>query len=321
MLEGSVRKLGARMRISASLISTEKAKTVWSNKFDAKTDEIFDVQDELIETIVSTIVGRVEADATQKISMARPDNLDAYDLVLKGLEFHRRSGVTLENAEKVAELFSKAVEADPGYARAYAWQACSMANVVQWVPDRYGENWLETCLNSVTRALEIDSDDAEVHRILGAIRLVKSEFDAALHHHERARELCPSDTYIMAKYATMLIYFGEPEKALEEITKAKRIDPFCPDILFEDEGICYYWLDSFHEAVASFGNLKVPTRNSLFYLAATYVKIENVEQAKVTLAEAVSMSKLTIEDFINTQNYKKKDQSSSLLGILKSIAV
>ena len=64
----------------------------------------------------------------------------------------------------------------------------------------------------------------------------------------------------------------------------------------------------------------MPTRNSLFYLAATYVEIDNIEKAKATLAEAVSMSSLTIEGFIDTQNYKKKDQSSSLLGILKSIA-
>jgi len=319
ILEGSVRKLGKKIRINASLISTDQEKPIWSNKFDAKLNEIFDIQDELVETIVSTIAGRLEADETRKINLARPDNLDAYDLVLKGLEFHRRSGVTRENAEKAAELFAKAVDTDPGYARAYAWKACSMANVVQWTPDRYGDNWLETCLDSVMRALELDADDAEVHRILGAIKLVKREFESALYHHERARELCPSDPHILAKYATMLIYIGENEKALSEITKAKRIDPFCPDILFEDEGICYYWLQNYGEAVSSFSKLKIPTRNSLFYLAATYIKFNNIGQAKATLAEAVSMSNLTVEDFIVTQSYKNEIHSRELLETLKNI--
>jgi adenylate cyclase len=169
------------------------------------------------------------------------------------------------------------------------------------------------------RALELNADDAEVHRILGAIKLVKREFESALYHHERARELCPSDPHILAKYATMLIYIGENEKALSEITKAKRIDPFCPDILFEDEGICYYWLQNYGEAVSSFSKLKIPTRNSLFYLAATYIKANNIGQAKATLAEAVSMSNLTVEDFIVTQSYKNEIHSRELLEALKNI--
>ena len=320
ILEGSVRKMGPKLRISANLIATVDRKTVWSNKFDANLDEIFDVQDELIETLVSTIVGRVEADETQKINAARPDNLDAYDLVLKGLECHKRGGVKKENAEKAVEYFSKAIEADPNYARAYAWQACSTATVVQWEPGRYGENWLDTCFDNVTRAMEIDPDDAEVHRILGAIRMFKREFDASLFHHEKARDLCPSDPYIRFKYATVLIYTGDSEKALEEIKAGKRLDPFCPDYLLEDEGICYYWLNKFDESVQSFGKLQVPSRNSLFYLAATYSKKGDTKEAKASLSEAVSVSNLTIPDFINTQHYKSESDSDSLRMVLENIA-
>ena len=81
------------------------------------------------------------------------------------------------------------------------------------------------------KAFEIDPDDPEAHRIMGAIKLVSEDYEQALYHHERARELCPSDAYIIARYATLLIYLGQPDRALEEISRAKRIDPFCPDIL------------------------------------------------------------------------------------------
>ena len=321
LLEGSVRKMGPRLRISASLITAAEGKTVWSNKFDTNLDEIFDVQDQLIETLVSTIVGRVEADETQRINAARPDNLDAYDLVLKGLDFHKRGGVKKENAEKAVEYFSKAIEVDPNYARAYAWQACSTATVVQWEPGRFGENWLDVCFDNVSRAMEIDPDDAEVHRILGAIRMFRREFDASLFHHEKARDLCPSDPYIRFKYATVLIYAGDPEKALEEIKTGKRLDPFCPDYLLEDEGICYYWLNKFEESVKSFSKLKVPSRNSLFYLAAAYSKKGEATRANERLAEAVSVSNLTISDFMNTQYYKSEADSNSLRLCLENIAV
>ena len=319
LLEGSVRKMGSRLRISASLVAAAEGKTVWSNKFDTNLDEIFDVQDELVETLVSTIVGRVEADETQRINAARPDNLDAYDLVLKGLDFHKRGGVRKENAERAVEYFSKAIEADPNYARAYAWQACSTATVVQWEPGCFGENWLDICFENVSRAMEIDPDDAEVHRILGAIRMFRREFDSSLFHHEKARDLCPSDPYIRFKYATLLIYVGNPEKALEEIKTGKRLDPFCPDYLLEDEGICYYWLNRFEESVTSFNKLKVPTRNSLFYLAATHSKNGEAVEAQARLAEAVSVTNLKISDFINTQYYKNEVDSNSLRIVLENI--
>ena len=318
MLEGSVRKLGPKMRISSNLIFTESGKTVWSNKFDTTIEEIFDVQDDLIETIVSTLVGRVEADTIHQLATARPDNLGAYETVLQGLEFHRRSGIMEANAEKAVGLFEKAIEIDPNYARAHAWRACSLANLSEWRGNIMDA--LPECLSSVTRALEIDPDDPEAHRIMGAIKLMREDFDQATYHHQRARELCPSDPYMIMRYATLLIFLGKPEEALVEITNAKRIDPFCPDMLFEDEGMCYFWLDRLPEAVDTFNKLQIPTRNSLFYLAATHNKIGDIDKASRVLKEAIAMSNLNIEEFVKIQKYRDPDQKENLLNTLSLIA-
>tara|TARA_B100001013_G_C24290991_1_gene316805 strand:- start:127 stop:474 length:348 start_codon:yes stop_codon:yes gene_type:complete len=112
---------------------------------------------------------------------------------------------------------------------------------------------------------------------------------------------------------------GKPEKALEEIVNAKRIDPFCPDILFEDEGICYYWLDRLLEAAETFNKLQIPTRNSLFYLAATYNQIGDADKASTVLKEASSMSNLGVEEFVQLQKYKDANQSQKLLDTLSMI--
>ena len=320
ILEGSVRKLGPKMRLSTSLISANRENTVWSNKFDTTIEEIFDIQDELVETIVSTIVGRVEADATQQLSTSRPENLAAYDLVLQGLEYHRRSGVAGENARKAYDLFEKAIEIEPGYARAHAWRACSLANVAEWYPDQFDDDWLDDCTGSVTKALEIDPNDPEGHRIMGAIKLEARDYELARYHHEKARELCPSDAYIRARYATLLIYLGEPEQALEEIHLAMRIDPFCPDLLFEDEGICQFWLGNLSEATESFRKLKVPTRNSLFYLAATLSKMAEAEKATETLKQARTTTGLSVDRFVQSQAYREEKRSQELRETLESIA-
>ena len=319
ILEGSVRKLGPKMRISASLISAEKESTVWSSNYDTTIDEIFDIQDELIATIISTIVGRVEADHIQQLSNSRPENLAAYDLVLQGLDHHRKAGATKENAEKAYSFFKQATELDPNYARAHAWRACSLANYQSWDKEAAGENWMDECSESVTRALEIDPEEAEAHRIMGSIKMIEGDFQSGRYHHEKAKDLCPSDAYIAAKYATALIYMGEPEQALDEIKRAMRLDPFCPDILFEDEGIINFCMDDFENAIKSFKKLKVPTKNSLFYSAASYAKLNQTDEAKQTLERATGLTGETIQQFLKGQNYEKPEPAEKLNSALNAI--
>ena len=95
--EGKVRKMGQKMRISASLLSAEEENVIWSQNFDTTLDEIFDVQDEIVATIVAMLVGKVESDQVKKLANKKPDVMEAYDLVLQGLEFHRKSSVSAEN--------------------------------------------------------------------------------------------------------------------------------------------------------------------------------------------------------------------------------
>ena len=153
LLEGKVRKLGKKIRVVASLLSTENGNTIWSNNFDTSLDEIFDIQDELVQTIVSTIVGNVERDQVRKLSNAKPEDMRAYDLVLQGLEFHRKSSVCAENNKKALSLFTKAAEIDPSYARAHAWKTCSLANVAEWSPDEVPDDWFDQAYESLNRAM------------------------------------------------------------------------------------------------------------------------------------------------------------------------
>ena len=320
LLEGKVRKLGKKIRVVASLLSTENGNTIWSNNFDTSLDEIFDIQDELVQTIVSTIVGNVERDQVRKLSNAKPEDMRAYDLVLQGLEFHRKSSVCAENNKKALSLFTKAAEIDPSYARAHAWKTCSLANVAEWSPDEVPDDWFDQAYESLNRAMELDPNDPEAHRIMGAVKLlIEGDMDTAIFHHEKAIEICPSDTFHIARYAVLLCYLGQPERGLAEIERAMRIDPFCSDLLFETQGLCLYLLKQYESAISSFKKMQIETRTSLFYQASCYKELRDSDKAKNHLNFAMAESGTSIEKFVSSQLFQDENTREHLSLSLNSI--
>ena len=320
LVEGKVRKMGKKMRISASLLSAEEENVIWSQNFDTTLDEIFDVQDEIVATIVARLVGKVESDQVKKLANKKPDVMEAYDLVLQGLEFHRKSSVSAENNKKALSLFTKATEIDPNYARAFAWKTCSLANNSEWFADDMPDGWMEDAFSSINRAMEIDPDDPEAHRILGAMKLLfEGDMEKAIFHHKKAIEICPSDTFHLARYSVLLSYLGKPEDAMEQIEKALRINPFGSDLMFETKGVCAYLLEDYEAAISTFKNMQIETRVSLFYSAACYGLLRKTELAKDRLVLAKTESGMEIDKFVTTQLYQSEEISNKLTNDLTSI--
>ncbi|KRO88971.1 MAG: adenylate/guanylate cyclase domain-containing protein [Paracoccaceae bacterium] len=320
LVEGKVRKMGPKMRISVSLLSAEDENVIWSQNFDTTIDDIFDVQDEIVATIVAKLVGKVESDQVKKLANKKPDVMEAYDLVLQGLEFHRKSSVSAQNNKKALSLFTQATEVDPNYARAFAWKTCSLANNSEWFPNDMPPNWMEDAFASVNRAMELDPDDPEAHRILGAIKLMfEGDMDKAIFHHKKAIEICPSDTFHLARYSVLLSYLGKPEEAMGQIEKALRINPFGSDLMFETQGVCGYLLKNYNEALSSFKNMQIETRTSLFYAAACHNCLGQLEFAKNKLELAKTDSGMKIDKFVSTQLYQSEEISNELKKNLSSI--
>ena len=142
----------------------------------------------------------------------------------------------------------------------------------------------------------------------------------AKYHFEKARELCPSDVFIISRYAIMLIYFSEFEKALSELDRAKRLDPFSHDLLFGPEGICQYWLGNAEEALGTFKKVKVK-KNYLFYIALSHKKKGDEVLASEKLKEAHAMTGMNNDSFIGSQPFKDKEILSNLKSELDSISL
>ena len=320
LIKGSVRKLGPKMRINAQLLATDRETSLWSNNYDLSSEEVFDVQDEIAGHIVSTIVGKVEDDVLENIKAKRPENMNAYELVLKGLEYARKGNVVKENLEKAIKLFDQAIEADPTYSRAHAWKACSLGNLSDW-EENDDPDYLKNVVEIAYKALELDPNDPEANRIMGTIKFYfEKDFELGKYHFEKAKNLNPSDIWLISRYVLMLIYIDEVEKAISEIQRAMRLDPFSNDVLIIQEGICYYWLKDYQKSVNCFRKIKIPGY-ALFYLAAALIKNGDTENAKEKLKEAKAITGESVDEFVNSLAYTKDDMVRDLLDTLNSISV
>jgi adenylate cyclase len=152
-----------------------------------------DVLDETLSKTAATVVGRME-DASIVAARRRPPyNIEAFECYLRGIDHHRLGGVTDDNAREAVKWFTKAIEADPNYAAAYASRVCAAS----WLQDFD----IGAGKRDLRRALELDPCDPEANRILGFIELLKSNFDQAKSLSLRALEMNPTDAYVRARSA------------------------------------------------------------------------------------------------------------------------
>lgn len=308
-LEGSVRKIGSRVRITAQLIDTQSGDHVWAEKYDCQLDDLFDIQDELASSIVSMVAGRMERMTQAALKHKKPADMEAYDCLLHGLEHHRLGGATREAAEEALRWFNLALEKDPNYGRAYAWKACATATVAEWT----GEDVWDEVMEAGWRGVELDDEDAECHRIAGSISLYTRDFDKARYHFERALELNPNHAYIVGRMGELYSFLGEPEKALEYQTRAMQLDPLLPAYCRELEAVAHYVLGDYARTLKTFSELPRPTRRAAAYAVAAAVHLDDPKALERTLGSLRSIDPgFTVRGFVGTEFYKDRNFEKSL---------
>jgi len=309
ILEGQVRRLGNQVRISVRLINVQSGEHLWAERFDRPFDELFEIMDELVRRIVGTIVGRVEAADMAEARRKRPEDRTAYDYLLRGLEYHRLGGVTLDNEREAVKWFDRAIAADPNYGLAYAWQVCAAS----WLPDFD----FDESMKFMQKAIELDENEAEAHRIMGVMQMLCRDFQAAEYHHRRAMELNPSDAYIKARSAAFYTYKGEPTQALELIEAAVAQDPFLPVWCIEERGVALFALRRFEEALSALAAMPFQTFRSRCYEAACKMSMGDQAGARQAVSKALQIHPtLTSTEFLHKESYQDREQISHLQDLL-----
>jgi TolB-like protein/DNA-binding winged helix-turn-helix (wHTH) protein/Tfp pilus assembly protein PilF len=223
VLEGSISRLGDRVRVTVQLISVEDGRPVWADKFDEKYTDIFTVEDAISKRVAEALVLRLTGEEKARLAKRYTENTEAYQLYMMGRFYW--SNPTAENLEKSREYFERAIEKDQRYALAYTGLADyygEMGVKALWPPK---EAWPKSEAAAV-KALEIDDTLAEAHNSLA---LVKLEYDwdwpASERELKRALELNPSYGITHKTYASYWRTMGRSDQAIAEARQALELDP------------------------------------------------------------------------------------------------
>jgi serine/threonine-protein kinase len=290
VLEGTVRRAGNRLRITAQLIGVAEGRTLWVERFDRELQDVLDIQDEIARTIVTTLRSTLLRDLGDAPPLRYTANLTAYHLYLKGRYWwNRRTQAAIAEGIK---YFEQAIQEDAGYALAYTGLADSYALQIDYrgAPVRDG---MERAKAMARKAIELDDTLAEAHTSLGWVTFVYDwDWPAASVRFDRAIELNPSYSVARQWRSWFLIAMGRTESALAEGRIAAELDPASVSIRRSMGWLHYYArqpreaLEHLRRALAM--NPTAEENHRLLGLA--YLQLEMYDESAAAFREAVASS-------------------------------
>jgi serine/threonine-protein kinase len=225
VLEGSVRRSGDRLRVSTQLVNVADGYEIWSETYDRKMTEVFEVQDEIAGAVVSALKVKLLRSAPPLVTQHRTSNTEAYDQYLLGRQFYGRSNG--DGYRRSAAAYEKAVALDPNYAAAFAGLARSLSQLVDFVDNAAEQAEIQQkALSSAERAAELDPALAESYAARANVRTyIGRDWAGAQADFRRALSLDPGDPLTHAHFARLLSRLGRLPEAVAEARKATELEP------------------------------------------------------------------------------------------------
>jgi adenylate cyclase len=226
VLEGSVRKAGQRLRITAQLIDARSGHHVWAERFDRQLEDIFDVQDEITNRIAATIMPELELFEHRRSAVKRTEDLNAWDYYLRGMEtFHDE---TCEGTAASLRMFQSAVDLDPNYCDAWARIGWCYAKLVMFGCAEDREACLQRGFEAGHRAVALDDGSALAHVSLGTVHIWAEEMELGLAEAQTALQLNPNFAHAAMAVGNRLDLLGRTEEGIAQMEQALALNPRDP---------------------------------------------------------------------------------------------
>ena len=287
VLEGSLQINGDQVRITAQLINATTGNHVWAERYDRPLEDIFVVQDEVRQKIAGTLAtptGGVLTEAERESARRKPpENLQAYDNYLLGIEYKHR--FTKEDNQKAHQLLTKAIELDPGFARAYVGLAMADGVAIDngWTKSR--QESLDNMLKAVRTALTLDPSDNQAHLFLGTYYMYVGDLEQSLAEHDKALRLNPNDADALVTSAGDMTWFGRPAQAAELADRAARINPNYPDWYGWGLLLAYFYDGQYDRALAVTRSRLNPDIWDYIYRPLIYAELGRKTEAASAVSE------------------------------------
>jgi len=316
LVRGSVRRAANRVRVNVQLLDGTRGLTLWGQRYDRELEDVFQVQDEITATIVSTLAGRVEATQLSRTRTAPNERLEAYDLLLRGKDYHHR--FTAEDCATCIDMFGRAIKKDPTYAVAHAWLACGLGQAMVWGLDDHAK-LVDRSQAAAERGLELDENDSECHRVLAQVFLTRGDLQRSLQHQERAFFLNPNDDRSVCSMGEILTFAGRPQEAEEWIRQSLRLNPYHPQRYWTHLARALLHLERFAEALGIFDRIGRPRIDDLAYSVVASIRIGEPSDIERTFnALLIAFPDFDADSFVNGLPYERAQDKDLVQSALEA---
>jgi adenylate cyclase len=282
-LEGSIRKAGNRVRVTAQLIDGDSGGHLWAERYDRDLTDIFEVQDDITQQIVQALKVTLSQAEKSRMADGGTNDVDAHDLFLRGRELIRGDKKDREMFDQAVDYFQRAIELDPNFAGPYA--GLGMAYLLD-----YQNRWSDTPDTSLDKAARFageaiarDDQDPYAHYCAALVAMFKKEPERWALEIDRALTLNPNYAPAVNGRGIVHIYAGEPAKAIPYIERAMRLDPAWQQHYMHFLGTAYFVAGDYETAAAMFKNriaINPSTDLSRSFLASALGHLGRVEEAR-----------------------------------------
>ncbi len=316
VVEGSVRKAGNRVRVTVQLVHAGSGEHIWAERYDRELMDIFELQDELCNSIIATMPGRLEAAAVKHMSRKAPHDMAAYDFLLAAKIHHHK--FTEDDNAAAMDLLNKALDLEPDFAAAHAWKACVLGQALaRGYIERSDEN-MKDSREEAEIAYRIDENDVEANRILCEWEMFEGNWDKARLHQERAYVANPNDPRLVAQRGELLTWLGNPEEGAELVKLAMQLDPYDAQARAHLLGRALFCLERYDEALGAYQKIPAPRIGHLADMAACLARLGRTAEAKAKVKNLLNQDPgFTASDYVAGLYYTQETARAHHLESLR----
>lgn len=317
ILEGSVRKSGNKVRITAQLIDATDGQHLLSQSYDRDFDNIFEIQDEISMEVVTNLRIELTEGEQARMFLGKNRNPEGYKKELQMLSLWEEG--TQESLIRIAQLAQEIIDIEPESVIGYRHLG-SAHRVISMYGESPQEN-IKKAFELARKAISIDDVDAFSHALLGAVYLAMKQYDKAIESINRSIELQPNGALFHVNLGEAMLYTGRLDEAIVYLKKAIRLNPLPDFFNYYNLGKCYFYKKQFEMALSQFNKAKQLAPDSgagYFYLALTYINLDRNEEASASVTKALELwPGLTVSLISKISKFKNQAHTQYLIDAMR----